>query len=117
MVSRDAQHIGLKDLKRQFEPRGVFLQMGAPGGRVTRVHGEKDQLEVHRVLQILHEQGEQHGVLATRNADRDPVPCTHHIVFLYRVHKGLAERTHKFALQGAPDLPRGHAPPFLCWKW
>ena len=31
MVSRDAQHIGLKDLKRQFEPRGVFLQMGAPG--------------------------------------------------------------------------------------
>ena len=117
VVSRDAQHVGLKNLKRQFEPRGILLEMRTPGRRIARVHGEEKQLKIHCMLQILHEQGKQHGVLAARNAHRDLIPRPHHIVFLYRVHKRLAERAHKLALQRAPDVARGHAPPFLCWKW
>ena len=114
---RDAQHVGLEDFERQLELPGVCLELRAPGGRIARVHGEEHQLKIHRVLQILQKQGEQHGILAARDAHRDLIPCLHHIVFPDRFHKRPAQRAHKLALERAPDVRRPHAPPFLCWKW
>ena len=64
----------------------------------------KTSVAVHRALQVLHEQGEQHGVLAARDADRDPIPCLHQTVFLHRIHERTAQCAHKFALERAPDV-------------
>ena len=114
MAACDAQHICIEDLERNVQFPRILLQMSAAFGRISGIHRQKFQLEIHRVLQIPQQQAEQHGVLAARNAHRNAVARAHHVIFLYRIHKRLAYRAHKLALQRLSDLSCCHFTPFLC---
>ena len=114
MAACDAQHICVEDLERNVQFPRILLQMPAAFGRISGVHRQKFQLEIHCVLQIPQQQAEQHGVLAARDAHCDAVARTHHVIFLYRIHEWLANRAHELALQGLSDLFCCHFTPFLC---
>ena len=113
----DAQYIRAENFERQRQPGGVLLQLGAALRGIARIHSEKAQRKIDRVLQILQQEGEQHGVLSPGNAHRDAVARLHERIVAHRAHKGLAQRVPEFVLQGVPDLVCVHRPFFLCWKW
>ena len=59
-----AQYIGIKNFERNVQPFRVFLEVLAALRRITRVHCKEHEVKIHRVLQILQQQCQQHGILA-----------------------------------------------------
>ena len=109
-----AQHIGIENFERNVQPFRVFLEVLAALRRITRVHCKEHEVKIHRVLQILQQQCQQHGILAARDAHRNLIARFYQSICFYRVHERLAQCTHKFALQRSFYLFRSHFAPFLC---
>ena len=77
------EDVRLERHKRNLQKLGVFQKAFAVLRRIARIHRQKRKLKrgVGMPLKNLHHLREKHGVLATRDADRDVVTRGNQLVF------------------------------------
>ena len=84
------KNVGLEEIERDVQQRGILLDQSAVDGAVAGVHAQKFQLERHLAVavQFLKKLGHQHAVLAAADADGDLVAGLHKLIPLDGRHKG-----------------------------
>ena len=78
------EDVALEDGHRDVEQLGVGLDLLAVDLVVAGVHYQENQLkgDIAVLLQLLHQLGHQHGVLAARDADGDLIICLDELIAL-----------------------------------
>ena len=89
-VVGNGKDVALEDGHRDVQQLGIGLDLLAVDLVVAGVHHQKDQFKgnIAVLLQLLHQLGHQHGVLAARDADGDLVPGLDELVALDRHDEG-----------------------------
>ena len=98
--------VALKDVRVHAQVFEVFLDHAAVLRAVAGVHDEELHLEGHAgvPVQLLHELGQQHRVLAAGDADCDLIPCLDQLVPLDRHDEGRPQLLAKLFDNAAFDF-------------
>mgnify|MGYP006926290105 CR=1 FL=1 len=93
-LDRDVKDVAFKYSDGNPKCSGIFLDQRPVGSIIARVHHQEGQLEglLRMALELLHQLGQNHGVLPAGNTYGDPVSGTNQLVSLYRRDKGVPER-------------------------
>ena len=83
-VHHHIKNIGLEDGYGNAKKRCIFLNSPAVPRVISRIHHQKYQFKrkFSMTRKLLQKLRHQHGILAARNADRNPVPFLNQIIIL-----------------------------------
>ena len=89
----DVEDVAVEDGDRDAQQGGVGLDQRPVGRVVARVHHQEFQRKgmVRVALELLHQLGQDHGVLAAGDADRDAVLRLHQLIALDGGDEGVPE--------------------------
>ena len=96
-VIRGGKYIRFKHLDRNAEQRRILLDQRTVVCAIARIHHKIPQLKrnIAVLLQLLEQLCKQHGILAARNTDRDPIPGFDQLIAFQRFDKRLPKRLSK----------------------
>ena len=107
-LDRHVEDVALEQRQGDAQPSGVLFQHTAVGRVVARVHSQERQLEgtVRVLLELLHQLGQDEGVLPAGDADGDMVPRGDQLIALHsgdeRIPQGFAVSLNEAALRSLP---------------
>ena len=109
-----AKHIALKNGDGDAQQLGIVQELLPVFGVIARIHHQKAQLEGDLAVgpQLLHELGQQHGILSAGDADGDPVAGLDQPILLDSENEGVPELLPVFFDDAALDALTGVQFPF-----
>ena len=92
-LHRHVEDVALENSEGDAQPPGVLLQQRPVGRVIAGVHGQEGQPKgpVRVLLELLHQLGQDEGVLPAGDADGDLVPRGNQLIPLDRGDEGIPQ--------------------------